>query len=436
MSRTQLASPLRVVATCIAAFVPCIGCGTTVPAGPAPLAPAQPLALRTAVQQANQGGTSATWSIEGVFKHAGFSIEHYRLGGGPSLLLMPDQSTQATTVQVWLPFGWGDESPGRAGEAMRWAAGWANRVGSATGPALEWHGSARDVSGAVWTVGASTTPKLLHGVMGQWPTATSTPTASISQTLRRRMRRAFWDVVRGPAPAGWALNPHLQADRAVWIVAGRFDRGQVLSTARKALAVPVAAPAKPNPRRSPGLGPRIPLEVPAPKGLRPTALIAWSWSHPTPERMAEIRGLAQLLGGGSGSRLEAMARDSVLEGASVNVATGRDGASLEAYLHLGTVSATVAAARLKDVLRDIGSGRTTGLEFETLQYRLQATHLETWAHLERRAQKTAEALLFFDDLSRLAADHAAREELAEPAIRALAQSMVAAHPVVVVARAQ
>ncbi len=393
-----------------------------------------PLALRTAVQQANQGPFGTTWSIASLVEHEGLSIEHYRLGGGPQLLLLPDESTEATTVQVWLPFGWGHEAPGQAGAARRWSTGWQGLRQS--GPTLDWQGSARDLSGAVWTVGAESAPALLQDVMSHWPTATSTPTLSPSHALHHRMRRAFWDAVRGPSPGQGVSSPYQQADRAIWVVAGKFDRLQMLSTARQTLARQVQAPAKRSPGRAPGAGPRVPLEVAAPQALVPTTLVAWTWPRPTPQLLASVRGLAQLLGGGPESRLKALAQDSVLRGATINVAAGREGASLEAYLLLSpSVSATVAASRLKAVLRDIGSGKTTGLEFETLQYRLTSTNLRTWARLEERAQRAAEALLLHDDLSALQADWSAQQELAEPAIRALAQGMASTHPVVVKARA-
>lgn len=397
-----------------------------------PVAPTQRSfapAVRRAVQSANEGGAGQMWSIVDVIELAGWTVEHYQLGSGPTLLLLHDASSPAVTVQAWSPGGWAHSPLDRVGG---WSAGWPPRP--IPRPTQSWRGTARDISGAAWTVAEDDGPQLVRRVMSSWPSAQPGPQRSPSEDLRLRLRRTYWQAVAGP-PQSDAAELRQHPSRAVWVIAGAFDRGHMLTAARAALAGPAQPPSPPLVQARPGPGPRAPLQVAAPADAG-AALIAWAWADPTPSTMARLEGLAQLLAAGPQARLSALTRDDLALGAEVHVEAGPFGASLEAFVNLGaTRSATVAAAKVRDALSAIGEGRTTGLEIERMQLALQSKQLSRWSGLESRAQAAAEALILYQDLSALPESWAAIESIEEPALRALAQSLASTPPVVVRTRA-
>lgn len=394
---------------------------------PAPVARATPDAVRAAVRAANLEPGDARWTIEQTLELSGLPVEQYRLGGGPALLLIPDDFGTAAVVQVWLPFGWGDEPAGARGRLRRWAHGWPRAPLGARTPTRAWAGVARDLSGASWTVAADDLPRLVTRVAGAWPTRTSTPALARAEALELRMRRTFWEAVDA---AGADRGPPVEAHRALWVVAGRLDRARVLRAFRAAHDAAMRPRPEPIRRRAPGPGPRIPLEVSGPDEPRP-ALVGWPWSPTSPAALVRLRALAILLTRGPQARL----RDLDAQGAELFVESGPRGASLEAWLRLGpTASATVAAARIRNAIAEIGQGRTTGIELERLGHELEAERLSGWARLESRAAMAAEAALLFGDVSALATRWRAEQRLDEPALRALAKTLAGRHPVIVQGR--
>jgi len=370
------------------------------------------------------------WSIVDVIELAGWTVEHYRLGAGPALLLLHDASSPAVAVQAWAPWGWAHTSLQEVGG---WSAGWPRRP--LRTPTQSWRGTARDLSGAGWTVAQDDGPELLRRVMSSWPTARPGPHRSAIEDLRLRLRRTYWQAVAGPPAPKDATRLRRQPSRAVWVIAGAFDRAQMLTIARATLAGPPAPPSPALRHARPGPGPRAPLQVVAPAEAG-AAVIAWARADPTPTTVARLKGLAQLLGAGPQARLNTLTRLDLALGAEVHVEAGPAGASLEAFVNLGpTRSATVAAAEMRDALRAIGEGRTTGLELERMQLALRSTQLSAWSGLESRAQAAAEALILYQDLSALPESWAAIEAIEEPALRALAQSLASTPAVVVRTRA-
>lgn len=381
--------------------------------------------VRRAVRAANRPPLGTTWRVEQVLEIEGSPVERYRLGAGPTLVLVPEPHGPATTVQVWLPFGWGHEPAARRGAARRWATGWPAQPLGPDHPAVHWRGAARDVSGASWTVAADDAPRALGALMGTWPTRTSTPSVSSLARLERRLRRAFWETTSAPTDDA-KPDP---AD-AVWVVAGRIDRATALAAARRALARPPGPPRAPRPRPRLGPGPRVPLEVDGPPEAQ-LALLGWSWPDPSPAVRTRLSALATLLTKGPQARLRPLLNRGAVRGLLVDVEPCASGVTVEALVNLGTASATVAAAGVRRAMAEIGEGRTTGLELERLRAELESARRRGWASQATRARRIAEAILVHDDLSALPALGDGERSLDEPSLRALARTLADKRPVVV-----
>jgi hypothetical protein len=389
---------------------------------------------RAAAARASAGPGPA-WTVVETGTVAGVQVEVYRRADGPELVLLPDPTGRALTVQAWLQRGWADDPPGARGQADAWAHHqWPATLAA---PRQGWVGVTRDQSAAVAVGSPSDAEALVAWAGAPWsaplaPPDGPHPDRDRAAASRRAVRRTWVEVLSSGKP------PCAEPPPPLWVAAGALDRRQLLeAVGRLPLARGPACPTAPPLARA---GPRAPVEAPDPSpgaaGPRArVALVGWAVPGAEVQALAHLRALALLLAGPP-QRLAPALPGAGLAGVEVLTEVGPRGPTLELFAALGpTGTATQAAAVARAQLTEIGRGATTGLQVEQARLAVRADALRTWARLEGRGQLVVEQARPGEAglVDRLRGYLEAAAEVEEPAVRALARQLAQRPPVVVVA---
>lgn len=413
-----------------------VACRTAAPLAPAPvskLATEDAAAIRADVAEANRT-TGVEWRAVESLRFGGFSFERYELEGGPTLLLALGAEDPAVTIQTWFGTGARDdgEDPGLAAaliDAVR-------ETGSVPGEhvaAVAWHAS-------YWST--TTSPDHFDDAVAASKQRRSPDAAwSRIEAGRRAWSMArLWAKVEREAAQRFTSAP-LEEDalgeaaarfapgRSTIVIAGAVDRRGALVRVGQVYGDVQAAPRQVEAPVVPS-APRAPFEIGVPGAMR-RAFVWWPLGDASVADHVALEAIGQVVA----ARIGREASTSGIVAVEVHHRPGPTGA-LAVQMELGdTMTATVAAERVREVVADLGRGGTTGREVERALASTNGTRWRTIASLEGRAFSAARAYLEHGGLFAMADAFAAIEGMGERDLRRVATEwLVKRRPTVLLTR--
>lgn len=426
------------------------GCPRTVTLAPVvevpprlPFAVADP--VRRAVEAVNAASPDApTWRVLGAHEAAGWVVEHYRLGRGLHLLLSVDDAASAFTHQIWfdarhLDVGAGDalleqlrDPPGT--EAMRALELAGGRSSSGMSRELGFFAvtmpSQIDDVDPLTVAVAHQARRLASARRATLAEPASATLRSAAERVEGRMARALEETLR--AEDTGRPDAVLAPERLVFVVTGAVDRAALLAAIRRHHAED-GAPADEK-RTLPKLratAPAFPIEVKVPLDEGRALLLGWPIDPSDHDAALALEAAAHVLAGGRDSRLSSkLGRRSV---SGIRARAPEGARTFEVMLLLApSTSATIAASMVREEIRAVGEGDTTGKTLERARSVLLERTLKAASGLESRAELFAAALLLGGGLDAVDLRLAALEELEEPALRKATRSHLFGTPVQII----
>lgn len=406
------------------------------------------VSLRAAVAAANthpELSDRPHWSLEEARTLHGWTIEVYRLGFGPRLVLLVDPDCPATSYEAWFPNGWGDDPRGQAGLTAQLIDHYA-RVALDL-PIHRETGVGRNMAFARWIVSQDNlhflSQLLEQFARPQPPPPKLPPPSSVDGTrIYHQLERTLHEAQRSSTQSNLDVTNLAKADERwtqmigapgmVWIVMGAIDRQLHLETFRRQFPPfgSQTSESESSPKTT-NWPPRLPFEVTTPADVQ-VMLAQWELSQPSPMDTVALEAIALLLADGTESRWGRTLWGHLASGIEVRTETHHANARLSLFAALeNTASATTAASMAQNALNELADGATTGLEMEYAQIGVHTRLLARWASLRNRGNLIFQSLWAGEGLDNLDQWMTHAAQLEEPMVRNTARELAKKPPAVI-----
>ncbi len=403
-----------------------VACRSSAPVAPSrtPLLEGEDAATIRADVAAVNAAEGVEWRALESHRVGGLSFERYAIEEGVTLLLVLGGDSPAVTAQVWFATGERDDGDdvGKTAAILDAVRDGASVPGEHVA-GVAWHL-------AYWST--TTTPEHLEAALdatirrreptSAWARIEAGRDVWSNERLRARVERA---ATQRPTPAALSKETVDEAARvfaparATLVLAGDVERRAALASVARRYGEIEAAPREPIAAVTP-TAPRAPFEIPVPGAVR-RGYVWWPLGEASAADHVAVEAIGQVVA----ARIGRVASPSGIVAIAVRHRPGATGA-LTVEMELGeTMTATAAAARVREVVEDLGRGGTTGREVERALSAARGTRLRALASLEGRAASAARALLEYGSLASIGDALASVDGLSERDLRRVAEERLA-----------